>query len=70
MASTIYMDVLFGSYRCTTVPLEVSWYRGMTRKVHPYIKDEILWLLLYIWVYFSGHTAVPQYRWKYRGTAV
>ena len=42
MASTIYMGLLFGSYRGTVVPLEVSWYRSMTRKVHPYMKDEMV----------------------------
>ena len=37
IASTIYMPLLFGSYRDTAVLLGVLQYRGMTRKVGAYI---------------------------------
>ena len=67
-----YKGVVFESYCGTAVPLEVLRYCGMTRKVHPYIKDEILWLLLYLWVYMGvvahlepGCTCIVLYIWVY-----
>ena len=55
------MPLLFGSYCGTAVPLEVSRYRSMTRKVGAYIVEAILCNPIYMPLLFGSYsgTAVP-----------